>query len=714
MKFDFVVKQVIKRDLSIVDYDRTKILGAIKKAVLSVGKSEYIDNESEEKQVLYTDPNILTNFVENEIEVRFKTKKIPTVEELQDVVEYVLIKHSYAVIAKAYIIYRNKHSSIRQDEALLLDIEKTMDEYLGNIDWRILENASTGYSLGGLILNNSGAITANYWLSKIYPDYIGNSHRDGDFHIHDLSMLSSYCCGHSLRELITEGVGGVTNKISSKPAKHLSTLVNQMVNYIGILQNEFAGAQAFSSFDTYLAPFVRVDNLSYDQVKQCIQTFIFGVNTPSRWATQAPFSNITLDWSVPDDLKDFPVIVGGKTLNTTYGDYQKEMDMINKAFLEVMGEGDGCGVGFAYPIPTYNITENFNWDSDNAKLLFESTGKYGYPYFQNFLNSDLKPSDVRSMCCRLSLSLKELTKRGGGLFGANEKTGSIGVVTLNMARIGYLSSTKEEYYSKVETLMDYAKQSLEIKRKCINKFMDNGLYPYTKRYIGSFKTFFSTIGLNGMNESMMNFMGKTMGDKEAIDFTIELLNFMKEKLITYQEETGNLYNLEATPAEGCGYRLAKIDKKKYPDIITSGETDPFYTNSTQLPVNYTDDLFEALDLQEDIQCAYSGGTVVHCFIGESIEDYNITKNLVKKIASNYKIPYFTISPTFSICSDHGYQRGEIDICPQCGKKNEIFKRIVGYYRSVTNWNLGKKSENSKRIPFDVPENIKDELLHHNV
>ena len=589
---------------------------------------------------------------------------------------------------------------MRSTKDLVLDIANTMDGYLQKEDWRVKENSNVNYSLGGLILHNSGAITANYWLENIYNHDISSAHRNGDIHIHDLSMFSGYCAGWSLRQLISEGLGKVKGKISSRPPKHLSTLVQQMVNFLGILQNEWAGAQAFSSFDTYLAPFVRADRLSYKDVKQQIQSFIFGVNTPSRWGSQAPFTNITLDWVVPEDLRDQPAIVGGVALESTYGEYQPEMDMINKAFLEVLIEGDADGRGFSYPIPTYNITRNFNWDSENAGLLFKMTGKYGTPYFQNFLNSSLKPSDVRSMCCRLQLDKRELRNRGGGLFGSDEFTGSIGVVTINLPRIGYLSTNKEEYFRQLDHFMDVARDSLEIKRNVISKLMDQGLFPYTQRYLRHWNNHFSTIGLIGMNESTQNFMGKSLIDPQAREFAKEVLLYMRQRLLKYQEETGHLYNLEATPGEGTSYRLAKMDKERFSRMIIPGENNPFYNNSTQLPVNATDDLFEALDLQNDIQKLYTGGTVFHAFIGESIDDVEVCKKLVRKIAENYEIPYFTISPTFSICSNHGYIKGEHFSCPNCSEETEVYSRIVGYYRPVQNWNNGKKSEFSVRKTYN--------------
>ncbi len=667
-KNNFKIKRVVKRNGQIEIYERSKIYNAILSAAESVGKN---DKELVEK---------LTTLTEEKLFIFMSTRhpnSVPAIEEIQDIVETVLIEEKQVELAKAYIIYRAKHEVIRDSKKLFLDINSTMDGYLSQSDWRVNENSNVNFSLGGLILHNSGAITANYWLKNIYPEEIAKAHREADFHIHDLGMFSGYCAGWSLRQLIEEGLGGVKNKISSKPAKHMYTLIFQIVNFLGIMQNEWAGAQAFSSFDTYLAPFVRIDKLNYTEVKQAVQSFVFGVNTPSRWGSQAPFTNITLDWTVPDDLKDKPAIVGGKDVGNTYGDYQKEMDMINKAFIEIMLDGDAMGRGFQYPIPTYNITKDFHWDSENAKMLFEMTAKYGTPYFQNFINSDLNPGDVRSMCCRLQLDKRELRKKGGGLFGADELTGSIGVVTINMPRIGYLSNTKEEFYRRLDFIMNLAAGSLIIKRKVITRLLDNNFFPYTKRYLGHFNNHFSTIGINGMNECLLNFMNKDISKKEGIDFALEVLKYMKNKLADFQEETGDLFNLEATPAESTSYRLAKFDKEKFPEIVTSGTKEPYYTNSTQLPVNHTDDIFEALDLQEKIQAAYTGGTVFHTFIGEAINDWKACRNLVKTIANNYRIPYFTITPTFSVCPVHGYLKGEQFNCPLCkeDEKRKIYKEI---------------------------------------
>ena len=683
-----------KRDGKIVPFDQERITRAIFNAMTAV------DTPDQEEAVR------CSNEVCERIANQFHRRSIPAVEQIQDLVEEVLIDRRHARTVRAYILYREQHARLREARSLSLDIQNTMDGYLSQADWRVRENSNVNYSLGGLILHNSGTVTANYWLNSIYTKDIAQAHKNGAMHIHDLCMFSGYCAGWSLKQLLEEGLGGVPNKISSRPPQHLSTLVAQMVNFLGVLQNEWAGAQAFSSFDTFLAPFIRHDNLSYADVKQNIQSFVFGVNTPSRWGSQAPFTNITLDWVVPPDLKDQPVIIGGRPQDSCYGDYQREMDLINRAFLEVMMEGDAADRGFPYPIPTYNITGEFDWDSENAALLFQMTARYGTPYFQNFINSDLSPGDVRSMCCRLQLDKRELKKKGGGLFGAAELTGSIGVVTINLPRVGFLSRSREEFFDRLTRLMDLARDSLEIKRRVITKLMGEGLFPYSKRYLGTWDNHFSTIGLVGMNECALNFLGKDLVSEEGSAFTIEVLDFMRERLIAYQEETGNLYNLEATPAESTSFRLAKIDQERYPDIVSSGQEAPYYTNSTQLPVDYTSDLFHALDLQEKIQAKYTGGTVFHAFLGESIEDPEACKKLVRKIAESYRLPYYTISPTFSVCTDHGYLRGEQAACPSCGKETEVYARIVGYYRPVKNWNRGKAEEYQHRRLFAEKPNGK--------
>ncbi|MBR3543272.1 MAG: ribonucleoside triphosphate reductase [Treponema sp.] len=651
------IKSVVKRSGDIVSYDRKKIEKAIGKAIQAVEKFANPDKAA-----------ALTDSVEEKLRLLMAGRRahsIPAIEEIQDVVESALIEAKEVDVAKAYILYRARHEAVRDAKSLMLDINKTMDGYLAQSDWRVNENANVNFSLGGLILHNSGTITANYWLNNIYSKEIADAHKTAAFHIHDLSMFSGYCAGWSLRQLIVEGLGGVKDKITSKPATHLSTLVNQIVNFLGIMQNEWAGAQAFSSFDTYLAPFVKIDNLSEKEVRQCIQSYVYGVNTPSRWGSQAPFTNITLDWTCPADLRDKKAIVGGKEQDFTYGDCQKEMDLINKQFIKIMLEGDAEGRGFGYPIPTYNITKDFDWDSENAKLLFEMTSQYGTPYFQNFVNSDLNPSDVRSMCCRLRLDKRELRKRGGGLFGSDEFTGSIGVVTINLPQIGYLAKNEEQFFKRLDYLMDLAKQSLCIKRKVIQKLYDGGLFPYTKRYLKTLNNHFNTIGLCGMNECCLNFLGVNIVHPEGKKFAEKVLDYMRQRMQDYQEETGELFNLEATPAESTSYRLARHDKQNYPDIIASGTSDPYYTNSTQLPVDFTSDIFEALDMQESLQTRYTGGTVFHTYMGEQIKDWKACRDLVKTIMANYRIPYLTISPVYSICPVHGYLSGEHAECPKC-------------------------------------------------
>ncbi|MDO5440299.1 MAG: ribonucleoside triphosphate reductase, partial [Erysipelotrichaceae bacterium] len=671
--------QVLKRDGKVVEFDINKISVALSKAFEAVNK-EYHPSVID----------MLALKVTSNFDSKIKDGKI-TVEDIQDLAEETLIEAGYADVAKAYILYRKQREKARNISATMLDYKDLVNSYVDSIDWRVKENSTVTYSVGGLILSNSGAITANYWLSEIYDDEIGKAHRNADIHIHDLSMLTGYCAGWSLKQLITEGLGGINGKITSSPANHLSTLCNQMVNFLGIMQNEWAGAQAFSSFDTYLAPFVKVDNLSYKEVKQNIQSFIYGVNTPSRWGTQAPFTNITLDWTVPEDLAEQNCIVGGKQLDFKYKDCKKEMDMINKAFIETMLEGDANGRGFQYPIPTYSITREFDWtETDNNKLLFEMTAKYGTPYFSNYVNSDMKPSDIRSMCCRLRLDLRELRKKSGGFFGSGESTGSVGVVTINIPRIAYLAKDEADFYNRLDKVMDISARSLHVKREVITKLLDNGLYPYTKRYLGTFNNHFSTIGLVGMNEAGLNanWLKMDLTHKETQEFAANVLNHMRERLIKYQEQYGDLYNLEATPAESTAYRLAKHDKKMYPDIITANEASgvPYYTNSSHLPVGYTDDIFSALDVQDQLQTLYTSGTVFHAFLGEKLPDWKAAMNLVRKIAENYKLPYYTMSPTYSICQDHGYITGEQYTCPTCGKKTEVWSRITGYYRPIQNWN----------------------------
>ncbi len=655
-------RYVAKRSGSIEPYDRERISRALDKAFMAVNgvsdreKVERISAEVESRLAL-----LMAGRHQN---------SIPAIEEIQDIVELTLIEAKEAEVARAYILYRARREAVRDAQRLMLDINSTMDGYLAQVDWRVKENANVNYSLGGLILHNSGSVTANYWLKNIYGQDIAQAHRNADFHIHDLSMFSGYCAGWSLRQLIAEGLGGVPDKITSAPAKHLSTLVQQMVNFLGILQNEWAGAQAFSSFDTYIAPFVKLDAMSEEDVRQCIQSFLFGVNTPSRWGSQAPFTNITLDWTCPPDLKDRPAVVGAAEQAFSYGDCQPEMDMINRVFIELMLGGDADGRGFQYPIPTYNLTKDFDWDSPNAQLLFEMTAKYGTPYFQNFINSDLDPGDVRSMCCRLQLDKRELRKRGGGLFGSDELTGSIGVVTLNLPRLGYLSQGKGEFYRRLDRLCDLAAKSLSIKRKVCSRLLEGGLFPYTKRYLKNFDSHFNTIGLVGMNECSLNFMGKSIADPEGKAFAEELLDHLRKRMADYQEDTGELFNLEATPAESTSYRLAKHDKTHYPEIITAGTDEPYYTNSTQLPADYTEDLFDALDHQESLQSRYTGGTVFHMFLGEAVDDWRALRDLVRAVSSRYRIPYYTVSPTFSVCPVHGYISGEHFNCPKCKAEKE--------------------------------------------
>jgi len=685
--------QVQKRDGKNVDFDLTKISDAIKMAF-----------EAQEKQYNQSIIDFIALKVTADFEPKIKDSLI-AVEDVQDSVESVLVQAGYADVAKAYILYRRQREKLRNAQSTILDFKKTVDDYVKINDWRVKENSTVTYSVGGLILSNSGAITANYWLSEIYDDEISNAHRNADIHIHDLSMLTGYCAGWSLKQLIREGLGGIPGKITSAPASHLATICNQMVNFLGIMQNEWAGAQAFSSFDTYLAPFVKVDNLDYNQVKKCIESFIYGVNTPSRWGTQAPFSNITLDWTVPADIAELNCIVGGKEMDFKYKDCKKEMDMINKAFIEIMIEGDAQGRGFQYPIPTYSITRDFDWsETENNKLLFEMTGKYGTPYFSNYVNSDMEPSDIRSMCCRLRLDLRELRKKSGGYFGSGESTGSVGVVTINIPRIAYLSENKEDFYARLDHMMDISARSLKIKREVISKLLDEGLYPYTKRYLGKFDNHFSTIGLVGMNEACLNakWLKKDLTHVESQAFAKEVLKHMLNRLSDYQEQYGDLYNLEATPAESTSYRLAKHDRKRFGNIMTASENaTPYYTNSSHLPVGYTEDIFSALDIQDELQTLYTSGTVFHAFLGEKLPDWKAAANLVRKIAENYKLPYYTMSPTYSICPVHGYLAGEKFKCPECGAKTEVYSRITGYYRPVQNWNDGKAQEYKDRKVYNA-------------
>ena len=688
--------QVIKRDGKTVDFDLSKISAAIQKAF-----------DALQKQYNQNIIDMLALKVTADYEPKIKDEKI-TVESIQDSVEDVLVQAGYADVAKCYILYRKQREKIRNMKNTIIDYKETVDKYMHANDWRVKENSTVTYSVGGLILSNSGAITANYWLSEIYDQEIADAHRNSDIHLHDLSMLTGYCAGWSLRQLIKEGLGGIPGKITSSPAKHLATLCNQMVNFLGIMQNEWAGAQAFSSFDTYLAPFVKADNLDYDTVKKCVESFIYGVNTPSRWGTQAPFSNITLDWTVPNDLAELPAIVGGKEMPFKYKDCKREMDMINKAFIEVMIDGDANGRGFQYPIPTYSITRDFDWsETENNRLLFEMTSKYGTPYFSNYVNSDMEPSDIRSMCCRLRLDLRELRKKSGGFFGSGESTGSIGVVTINMPRIAYLSSDEADFYKRLDHMMDISARSLKTKRTVISKLLEQGLYPYTKHYLGNLDNHFSTIGLVGMNEACLNakWIRKDLTDKAAQQFTKDVLIHMRTRLSDYQEEYGDLYNLEATPAESTSYRLAKHDVERYPDIITATDNQkgntPYYTNSSHLPVGYTEGIFDTLDIQDELQTLYTSGTVFHAFLGEKLPSWKSAANLVRKIAENYKLPYYTLSPTYSICKNHGYMTGEHYTCGCCGEKTEVYSRITGYYRPVQNWNDGKLQEFKERKTYDI-------------
>ena len=686
--------QVVKRDGEIAEFKLDKIAEAVKKA-FDATENEYSSDMLD----------LLALRVTSDFQKKIVKGKV-SVEDIQDSVENVLIQAGYSDVAKSYILYRKQREKIRNMKSTILDYKEIVNSYVKVEDWRVKENSTVTYSVGGLILSNSGAVTANYWLSEIYDTEIAEAHRNADIHIHDLSMLTGYCAGWSLKQLIKEGLGGIEGKITSSPAKHLSVLCNQMVNFLGIMQNEWAGAQAFSSFDTYLAPFVKTDNLSYPEVKKCVESFIYGVNTPSRWGTQAPFSNITLDWTVPNDLAELPAIVGGEEMPFKYKDCKKEMDMVNKAFIETMIEGDANGRGFQYPIPTYSITRDFDWsDTENNKLLFEMTSKYGTPYFSNYINSDMEPSDVRSMCCRLRLDLRELRKKTGGFFGSGESTGSVGVVTINMPRIAYLAEDEEDFFRRLDHMMDISARSLKIKRDVITKLLDEGLYPYTRRYLGSFENHFSTIGLLGMNEAGLNarWLKCDMSDERTQEFSKRVLNHMRERLKDYQEEYGDLYNLEATPAESTSYRLAKHDRKRWPDIKTAGnEGDtPYYTNNSHLPVDYTADIFDALDIQDELQTLYTSGTVFHAFLGEKLPDWKAAAALVRKIAQNYRLPYYTLSPTYSVCKDHGYLSGEHFICPKCGKKAEVYSRITGYYRPVQNWNDGKSQEYKNRTVYDI-------------
>ena len=689
---------VIKRDGETVDFNISKISNAIIKAF-------------DATSVNYTDD--IVQLLALRVTADFQEKVedgMVHVEDIQDSVEKVLEQAGYTETAKAFILYRKQREKMRAMKSTILDYKDVVNSYVKVEDWRVKENSTVTYSVGGLILSNSGAVTANYWLSEIYDEEIAEAHRNADIHIHDLSMLTGYCAGWSLKQPIKEGLGGITGKITSAPASHLSVLCNQMVNFLGIMQNEWAGAQAFSSFDTYLAPFVKVDNLSYDEVKKSIESFIYGVNTPSRWGTQAPFTNITLDWTVPNDLAELPAIVGGKEMDFCYKDCKEEMDMVNRAFLETMIDGDANGRGFQYPIPTYSITREFDWsDTLNNRLLFEMTAKYGTPYFSNYINSDMQPSDVRSMCCRLRLDLRELRKKTGGFFGSGESTGSVGVVTINMPRIAYLATDEADFFKRLDHMMDISARSLKIKRGVISRLLEEGLYPYTKRYLGDFSNHFSTIGLIGMNEVGLNakWLGEDMASEKTQEFSKKVLNHMRDRLVIYQEQYGDLYNLEATPAESTTYRFAKHDRKRYPDIKTAGhEGDtPYYTNSSHLPVDYTVDIFDALDIQDELQTLYTSGTVFHAFLGEKLPDWKAAAKLVKTIAENYRLPYYTMSPTYSICREHGYISGDQRTCPTCGAVTEVYSRITGYYRPIQNWNDGKTQEYNNRTEYEIDKSV---------
>ncbi|MFP4005284.1 MAG: ribonucleoside triphosphate reductase [Candidatus Hadarchaeia archaeon] len=683
------IKKVEKRDGRIVNFDQSKITEAIWSAAQSVGgRNKRLAERLSDKVVDYLEENL--------------NKKIPHVEDIQDAVEKVLIEEGHAKTAKAYILYRKQHEDMRKIKTTFLEVEELVDDYLGQRSWRVKENSNVGYSMSGLYKHAAGSVVTNYTLDRVYQMEVSDAHRNGDIHIHDLSFgIAGYCAGWSLSKLLKEGFNGVPGKVESKPPKHYDTALLQMANFIGTLQNEWAGAQAFNSMDTLLAPFVRKDDLSYREVKQGMQKFVFNLNIASRWGGQTPFTNLTLDWTVPNDLKESPVIHAGETKDETYAGYQNEMDLINKALLEVLMEGDKNGRPFTFPIPTYNVTDSFNWDSENAELLFEMTSQYGLPYFSNFVNSpDLNPDDIRSMCCRLRLDERELERNvTGGLFGSSDQTGSLGVVTINMPRIGFLADNESDFFERLDYMMVLAKNSLEVKREVVSKNMQNELLPYSKRYLGHLNNHFSTIGLVGMNEACLNLLGKRITTKEGHDFAIRALEYMRDRLQDFQEKTGNLYNLEATPAEGTSYRLAKDDKQKYPEIITAGEDTPYYTNSTQIPVGYTDDLFKQVEIEEDLQTLYTGGTVFHTFLGEKMTEGE-AKTLVKKLTHKSELPYVTLTPTYSICQDHGYMAGEHEACPDCGKKTEVYSRVVGYYRPTQNWNDGKQEEFVERNTFE--------------
>ena len=708
-----MIRKIKKRDGKIVDFNPVKITEAIWKAAQAVGGKDY-------KQAAE-----LTDKVINILEKELKRSEIPTVEQVQDAVEKVLIEDGHAKTAKAYILYRKQHQDMREIGGLLKDID-VVDDYLSMMDWKVNENSNMSYSLQGLNVYATESIISHYWLNKIYPPEIGEAHSNGDYHIHDLGTLGAYCVGWDLKDLLLLGFKGVSGKIESKPAKHFSTALMQIVNYLYTLQGEAAGAQALSNFDSLLAPFIEKDSLRYDSVKQEMQKFLFNMNVPTRVGFQSPFTNITMDLTVPSYMTDEPAIIGGALTDNNYSEYTEEMDMINHAFAEIMHDGDAKGRPFTFPIPTYNITKDFNWNNDGLEPLWDMTAKYGIPYFSNFINSDMKPEDARSMCCRLRLDNRQLQKRGGGLFGANPKTGSIGVVTLNMPRMAYLAKDDTDFFERLDALMMLARQSLEIKRDLIENLTASGLHPYSRFYLSDvkktfgeyWKNHFSTIGLIGMNDALLNFMNKSIGDSEGKVFAEKVLDYMRTRIMDFQEETGNIFNLEATPGEGTSYRLARIDKKHYPDIRTYNQeiytqnrgrdVEPYYTNSTQLPVGFTTDVFEALDLQDTLQTKYTGGTVLHIFLGEEEPSPTATKNLVRKVAQSYSLPYYTITPTFSVCPDHGYIAGEHQLCPTCQTMQkttecEIYSRVVGYIRPVNQWNKGKQQEFRDRTTFDLRE-----------
>ncbi|NLO93004.1 MAG: ribonucleoside triphosphate reductase [Clostridiaceae bacterium] len=695
-----MIEKIRKRNGSVEKFVPDKITSAIYKAAVACGGSDFDLAKR------------LTNEVITIAEERY-IGRIPEVEQIQDIVEYVLIENGHAKTAKAYILYREKRKGAREMNALIGATINMFADYLGDKDWKIKENANTQKSVNGLNNYIREVFTKNYWLHELYTEEIRNAHESGDCHIHDMGFFGAYCAGWDLRQLLLDGFGGVPGKVESKPAKHLRSFLGQVVNSTFTTQGETAGAQAWSSFDTYCAPFIRYDNLSYNDVKQCLQEFIFNINVPTRVGFQCPFSNLTFDIKVPKTIRDEPVIYGGEYTNDKYGDFQAEMDVFNRAFCDVMLEGDSKGRVFTFPIPTINITKDFEWDNPAVDAFMEITCKYGIPYFANYINSDLSPEDAVSMCCRLRIDTSELRKRGGGLFGSNPLTGSIGVFTINLPRIGYLSNTKEEFKKRLYNIARIGKTSLEIKRKVVEQQTEKGLYPYTAHYLRNVKerfgsywyNHFATIGIVGMNEALLNFLGKDITTPEGQEFAIDIMNYLREIMVEFQQETGNFYNLEATPAEGTSYRLARLDKQRYPDIITAGQDTPYYTNSSQLPVGYTDDIFEYVDLQDELQSLYTGGTVQHLYLGESIEDIRIAKNIIRRIFENYKMPYISLTPTFSICNTHGYIRGEHFECPECGQDTEVWSRVVGYLRPVANYNKGKREEYRTRKKFVLDKRV---------